>query len=351
MGAYVQRSQMTKEWTLEAGALVLADKGVCLIDEFDKMNDQDRTSIHEAMEQQTISISKAGIVTSLKARCSVMAAANPIGGRYDPSMTFSENVDLTEPILSRFDVLCVVRDTVDPAPDEHLARFVVASHMSSHPDAKQEEHDNMKKTEEALAATSSLAGVEKIPQELLKKYIIYAREKVHPKLHNMDQDKVAKMYTELRQESMKTGSIPITVRHIESMIRVAEAHAKMHLREFVSEDDVNMAMRVMLESFIDTQKFSVMKAMKRNFARYLSYRRDNNELLLFILRNLAQETATYMRNRYNTEQEVIEINEKDLAEKARQISIQNLQPFFSSQMFKSNNFAYDGSRKLIIQQL
>ena len=82
------------------------------------------------------------------------------------------------------------------------------------------------------------------------------------------------------------------------MIRIAEAHAKMHLREFVSEDDVNMAMRVMLESFIDTQKYSVMKTMKRNFARYLSYKRDNNELLLFILRGLANETATYMRNRF-----------------------------------------------------
>ena len=87
-------------------------------------------------------------------------------------------------------------------------------------------------------------------------------------------------------------------RHIESMIRIAESHAKMHLREFVTEDDVNMAMRVMLESFIDTQKYSVMKTMKKNFARYLSYKRDNNELLLFILRNLASETATYMRNRY-----------------------------------------------------
>jgi len=348
--AYVQRSQLTKEWTLEAGALVLADKGVCLIDEFDKMNDQDRTSIHEAMEQQTISISKAGIVTSLQARCAVMAAANPIGGRYDPSMTFSENVDLTEPILSRFDILCVVRDTVDPVADEHLARFVVASHMTSHPRADQNDVDNMKKTEETLASTSNLAGVEKIPQELLRKYILYSREKIHPKLHQMDQEKVAKMYSELRRESMATGSIPITVRHIESMIRIAESHAKMHLREFVSEDDVNMAMRVMLESFIETQKYSVMKNMKKNFSRYLAYKRDNNELLLFILRGLANETATYMRNRYGTEQEVVEVNEKDLAEKARQISIQNLQPFFQSDMFKTNNFKYDQTRKLIIQQ-
>merc|ERR1711970_326561 len=131
--AYVQRSPVTREWTLEAGALVLADKGVCLIDEFDKMNDADRTSIHEAMEQQSISISKAGIVTSLQARCAIMAAANPIGGRYDPSLTFSENVDLTEPILSRFDILCVVRDTADPVQDERLANFVVGSHMRHHP--------------------------------------------------------------------------------------------------------------------------------------------------------------------------------------------------------------------------
>jgi len=280
-----------------------------------------------------------------------VAAANPFGGRYDPSMTFSENVDLTEPILSRFDILCVVRDSVDPTADEHLARFVVASHMISHPKADDADMENMKTTEETLASASCLAGVEKIPQELLKKYLIYAREKIHPKLHQMDQEKVAKMYSDLRRESMQTGSIPITVRHIESMIRMAEAHAKMHLREFVSEDDVNMAMRVMLESFIDTQKYSVMKTMKRNFARYLSYKRDNNELLLFILRGLANETATYMRNRYGTEQEVVEINEKDLAEKARQISIQNLMPFFNSEMFKSNNFKFDSSRKLIIQQL
>ena len=108
-----------------SGALVLADRGVCLIDEFDKMNEQDRTSIHEAMEQQSISVSKAGIVTSLQARCSVIAAANPIGGRYDSSCTLAENVELTDPILQRFDCLCVLQDTVDPVADERLASLLL----------------------------------------------------------------------------------------------------------------------------------------------------------------------------------------------------------------------------------
>ncbi|RMX61533.1 hypothetical protein pdam_00013734 [Pocillopora damicornis] len=342
-----KRHPVTKEWTLEAGALVLADKGVCLIDEFDKMNDADRTSIHEAMEQQSISISKAGIVTSLQARCSILAAANPIGGRYDPSMTFAENVDLTEPILSRFDILCVVKDTVDPVQDEMLARFVVNSHVKHHPNAVNSEENDDEDTEEI----SPLSGKETIPQEMLKKYIIYAREKINPKLHNMDQDKIAKMFAELRKESMATGSIPITVRHIESMIRMAEGHAKMHLREYVTEDDVNMAIRVMLESFIDTQKFSVMRNMRKAFSQYLAYRRDNNELLLFVLRQLAKEQYTFSRSRYRSEPDVIEIQEDEFTDRVRQINITSLGSFYESPMFTSNRFIHDKKRKLIIQTL
>ncbi|XP_002740276.1 DNA replication licensing factor mcm2-like [Saccoglossus kowalevskii] len=341
--AYVQRNPVSKEWTLEAGALVLADKGVCLIDEFDKMNDSDRTSIHEAMEQQSISISKAGIVTSLQARCSIIAAANPIGGRYNPSLTFSENVDLTEPILSRFDILCVVRDTVDPVEDELLARFVVDSHVKHHPSSDPSDKE--------LPTLGALYGAELIPQDLLKKYLIYAKDKVHPKLHQMDQDKIAKMYSDLRRESMATGSIPITVRHIESMIRMAEAHAKMHLRGHVNEDDVNMAIRVMLESFIDTQKFSVMRSMRKNFSRYLGFRRDNNELLLFVLKQLVQEHSSFHRTRHGADQEYVEISEKDLAEKARQINIHNLVGFYESEIFRAHKFTHDARKKLIIQTL
>lgn len=213
--ASVRRDPLTSEWTLEGGALVLADKGTCLIDEFDKMNDQDRTSIHEAMEQQTISISKAGIVTTLQARCGIIAAANPIGGRYNSTIPFSSNVELTEPILSRFDILCVVRDTVDPAEDERLARFIVGSHSRSHPTTQTQngdgsmevEHDS--ETTQESQAQSAKEG--QISQELLRKYILYAREHCSPKLLHMDEDKVARLFADMRRESLATGAYPITV--------------------------------------------------------------------------------------------------------------------------------------------
>ena len=218
--ASVRRDPLTAEWTLEGGALVLADKGVCLIDEFDKMNDQDRTSIHEAMEQQTISISKAGIVTTLQARCAVIAAANPIGGRYNGTVPFSQNVELTEPILSRFDILCVVRDTVDPSEDERLASFVVNSHGRAHPvlsSALGAQTQSTAANEDGMDVDESQANgvatkpTTEIPQELLRKYILYAREHCRPKLYQIDQDKIARLFADMRRESLATGAYPITV--------------------------------------------------------------------------------------------------------------------------------------------
>lgn len=338
--AYVRRNPTSREWTLEAGALVLADQGMCLIDEFDKMNDQDRTSIHEAMEQQSISISKAGIVTSLQARCSVIAAANPIGGRYDASMTFAENVALSDPILSRFDILCVVKDDVDPIQDQHLAKFVVGSHIKHHPHKK----------DELEGWTNDDTDIS-IPQDLLRKYIVYARENIHPKLQNMDQDKVAKIYSQLRQESLATGSLPITVRHIESIIRMSEAHARMHLRGHVEEVDMNMAVRMMLESFVETQKYSVMKTMRNIFKKYLLFKKDHSELLFYILRQLALDQLTFIRGRGNMNNFIIEINEKDLLDKAKQVDIHELKTFYDSRIFKVNNFTYDSARKLIVHAL
>ncbi|KAL4966013.1 MCM DNA helicase complex subunit MCM2 [Aspergillus stella-maris] len=295
--ASVRRDPLTSEWTLEGGALVLADRGTCLIDEFDKMNDQDRTSIHEAMEQQTISISKAGIVTTLQARCAVVAAANPIGGRYNSTAPFSENVQLTEPILSRFDILCVVRDLVDPAEDERLASFVIESHHRANPSKPlRDENGNLinadgeriddegyridnqgnrlplrpdeSETRDAAMGIDEEEKEGEIPQELLRKYILYAREHCQPKLYQIDQDKVARLFADMRRESLATGAYPITVRHLEAIMRIAEAFCKMRLSEYCSAQDIDRAIAVTVDSFIGSQKVSAKRALSRAFAKY-----------------------------------------------------------------------------------
>lgn len=314
--ASVHKDPLTREWVLEGGALVLADRGTCLIDEFDKMNDQDRTSIHEAMEQQTISISKAGIITTLKARCAVIAAANPVGGRYNSAASFADNVELTDAILSRFDMLCVVRDLIDVEQDARLAEFVVSSHCSAHPTAvaqRQAQEERAKhlaesqqdstttqrnnrsqdKNSSSITYRNELNQQECIHQPLLKKYMQYARSHCTPALSHMDDSKIASLYAELRRESLLTGGIPIAVRHIESMIRMSEAHARMHLRSHVNEDDVNMAIRCMLESFISTQKFSVMRSLRKHFERYLVYAKDAHQLLLFVLQQQMNESLQF----------------------------------------------------------
>ncbi|KAG0052553.1 MCM DNA helicase complex subunit [Gryganskiella cystojenkinii] len=331
--ASVRKDPITREWTLEGGALVLADKGVCLIDEFDKMNDADRTSIHEAMEQQSISISKAGIVTTLQARCSILAAANPIRGRYNPAVTFSENVELTEPILSRFDVLCVVKDTVDPTVDERLANFVLNSHLRSHPQYSAE-LDQMNMTEPE--------DTDIIPQDMLRKYIMYARDRIQPKIHQMDQDKIARLYADLRRESLAGGSIPITVRHLESMIRMSEANAKMHLREYARSDDIDMAIRVMLESFFSAQKFSVMRNLKRAFNKYLTFAKDSDELLFSILNDILREHLRFNQVRNpKTAIQKVEIELIELKDRASALEIHDIQPFLSSALFTSSGYTFN----------
>lgn len=337
--ASVRRDPLTREWTLEGGALVLADRGVCLIDEFDKMNDQDRVSIHEAMEQQSISISKAGIVTTLQARCAVIAAANPVKGRYDSSLTFLENVDLTDPILSRFDYLAVVKDVVDPVRDELLANFVTNNHMKAHPEATEEEmHDIVNLTEKSEL---------EIEQDLLKKYIVFAKLKCKPELSQVNSDKISQFYVQLRQKSTAEGSNIVAVRHMESVLRMAVARAKMHFRDVVNSEDVDVAIKMMLESYIDTQKFSVKQQLYHEFKHYLTSQTDANTLLMHILQQEVRSQNWYSdTNGADDALNDIEIKLNDFRERARQMDITNLNPFFKSKEFK-RGFTVDKKRKVI----
>jgi DNA replication licensing factor MCM2 len=344
--AGVIRDTITKEWILEGGALVLADKGVCLIDEFDKMNEQDRTSIHEAMEQQSISISKAGIVTSLQARCSVIAAANPIFGRYDPQRNFMDNVDLTDPIISRFDILSVVRDEVDYHKDKALATFVINSHIKSHPDLEQTEEDTEYLNATLLDDISAKVDVEDlISQDTLKKYIMYARKCIHPKLNDVDKEKISDFYSAIRKYSSSVGGIPIGIRHIESMLRMAEAHAKMHLREYVRSDDIDLAIKMLLESFLQSQKSSIASSLRPKLMKYLSSSQDDFEFLRHTLKQMAKDKASYKRAVEGNSQGILEIEltKDQLANQVKDIPQFTIERFLLSDMFRKE-FTLEGTR-------
>ncbi|CCF55934.1 hypothetical protein KAFR_0A04980 [Kazachstania africana CBS 2517] len=240
--ASVQRDPITRDFFLEGGAMVLADGGVVCIDEFDKMRDEDRVAIHEAMEQQTISIAKAGITTVLNSRTSVLAAANPIYGRYDDLKSPGENIDFQTTILSRFDMIFIVKDDHNEERDISIANHVVNIHTGQ-VSQEQEELEN--------------SGQE-ISMEKMKRYITYCRMKCAPRLSAPAAEKLSSQFVTIRKqllinelESTERSSIPITVRQLEAIIRITESLAKLELSPVAHEKHVEEAIRLFQASTMD----------------------------------------------------------------------------------------------------
>ncbi|KAI1305643.1 MCM2/3/5 family protein [Xylaria venustula] len=236
--ASVQRDQSTREFYLEGGAMVLADGGVVCIDEFDKMRDEDRVAIHEAMEQQTISIAKAGITTILNARTSVLAAANPIFGRYDDMKTPGENIDFQTTILSRFDMIFIVKDEHTRDKDERIAKHVMGIHMGGRGLEEQVEGE--------------------VPVEKMRRYLSYCKSRCAPRLSPEAAEKLSSHFVSIRKqvhaseiEANTRSSIPITVRQLEAIVRITEALAKLTLSPIATEQHVDEAIRLFLCSTMD----------------------------------------------------------------------------------------------------
>ncbi|CAI2387452.1 unnamed protein product [Moneuplotes crassus] len=296
--AAVIKNSQSGEFQLEGGAMVLADGGVVCIDEFDKMRTIDRVAIHEAMEQQTISIAKAGITTILNSRTSVLAAANPIMGRYDDLKHAAEQIDFQSAILSRFDCIFIVRDIRDEEKDRKLANHIVSLHAGA-------DNFDVEKTE--------------IDIELLKKYITYAKVHCSPRLSPEAGSLLKDFYVKDRTESdfgegtrSKGGRIPITVRQLEAIVRLSESLAKMQLRDVVTRENVEEAHRIFKISTLHAAKsgissnFSlpeelkgdvkkVQELIRRKFAigSKLSYSKLQEELLRFFNNQRSVEYAIY----------------------------------------------------------
>jgi replicative DNA helicase Mcm len=219
--AAVIKDEFIRGYALEAGALVLANKGLCCIDELDKMSEEDRSAMHEALEQQTVTIAKANIQATLLAQTTVLAAANPKLGRFDPYATPAEQIDLPPTLITRFDLLFPIKDIPDEANDKKMAEFILRSHQSD-------------------------AGFEtEISTELMKKYIAYAKQRYEPVLSDEAIQDIMDYFVNLRNKSNTAEkgirAIPITARQLEALERLAEASAKIRLSNVVSKEDAKRA--------------------------------------------------------------------------------------------------------------
>jgi replicative DNA helicase Mcm len=230
-----------QQWSLEAGALVLADKGIAAVDELDKMDSSDRSAMHEGLEQQKISVSKAGINATLKARCSLLGAANPKYGRFDQYEPIGEQIDLEPALISRFDLIFTVTDSPDPEHDSRLAQHIIKTNYAGELNTQREELASSEFTSEQVAEVTEEVAPE-IDSELLRKYIAHAKRSCFPTMTEEAKELIEEFYVDLRSKGAdEDAPVPVTARKLEAMVRLSEASARVRLSDTVEREDADRA--------------------------------------------------------------------------------------------------------------
>ncbi|TAJ44580.1 minichromosome maintenance protein MCM [Methanofollis fontis] len=230
-------------WTLEAGALVIADMGIAAVDEMDKMAKDDRSALHEAMEQQTVSVAKAGITATLRSRCALLGAANPKLGRFDAFVPIAEQINMPPSLLSRFDLIFVMTDTPNQGRDTAIAEHIIKAHrvgeliMRSSAGPLSDEHTR-------LLAAESVAVEPPIAPDMLRKYVAYAKRNVTPLITDDAREMLIAYYLRLRTLADENKPVPVTARQLEALIRLGEASARIRLSETVERTDAERVIRI-----------------------------------------------------------------------------------------------------------
>jgi replicative DNA helicase Mcm len=233
-----------QQWTLEAGALVLADKGIAAVDELDKMDASDRSAMHEGLEQQSISVSKAGINATLKSRCSLLGAANPKYGRFDQYEPIGEQIDLEPALISRFDLIFTVTDQPDEEEDARLAEHILQTNFAGELHTQREEMAAPNVTSEQVDAQTDKVEPT-IDADLLRKYVAHAKSNVYPTMTEEAQQAIQQFYVDLRSKGTdEDAPVPVTARKLEALVRLAEASARVRLSDTVEVEDAERVIEI-----------------------------------------------------------------------------------------------------------
>ncbi|WP_224333109.1 minichromosome maintenance protein MCM [Haloprofundus halobius] len=233
-----------QQWTLEAGALVLADKGIAAVDELDKMRPEDRSAMHEALEQQKISVSKAGINATLKSRCSLLGAANPKYGRFDQYEPIGEQINLEPALISRFDLIFTVTDQPDPEHDGKLADHILQTNYAGELNTQRTNLTTSNFTQQEVDDVTEEVAPE-IEADLLRKYIAYSKRNCFPTMTDVAMATIREFYVDLRAKGAdEDAPVPVTARKLEALVRLAEASARIRLSDTVDEEDADRAVEL-----------------------------------------------------------------------------------------------------------